>query len=106
MTMSLQKREKNRLYAASIRMNLNVNCMEVLAGDVSRRRYVRLFTESGSRIACCYPEPFDGSETSIKRFFRLREVDPRVRLSWASDPVAFIESTEWFSRIGIPVPEI
>jgi len=91
---------------AAQRLNCSVESMEFLTGDVSHRRYIRLHSDSGTRIACCYPEPFNLAESASERFRRLRSEDSGIHLTWASDPLAFIESTEWFSRIGIPVPEI
>ncbi len=73
---------------------------------MSTRRYFRLHGEFGVRIACLYPKPFDLSVGARQRWETLCSQKPDSRLHFASDPVAYIETTKWFSHCGIPVPEV
>ena len=78
--------------------------VDLLAGDVSRRQYFRLHGPSGNWVACLYPEPFNSSVGARERWQTLCRQDPDARLSFSSDPVAYLETTGWFIRCGIPVP--
>lgn len=91
---------------ACLELGHAVERIELLAGDVSQRRYFRLHSESGTGIACCYPEPFDSSEGARARRQRICSRNPPMLLHFASDPVAYIETTHWFLQCGIPVPRL
>jgi len=80
--------------------------VERLSGDVSSRQYHRVWGPEGTLIACLYPAPFDETEPARQRWRRLCAADPSVRLAFASDPVAYVETTGWFLRTQIPVPMI
>ncbi len=95
-----------RLGPALQRLGLAWERVEPLAGDVSSRRYFRVWGPSERVVACLYPEPFDEGERAVDRWRRLCAADPSLRLGFASDPVAFLETTHWLRRAGVPVPRI
>ncbi|MCU0611788.1 MAG: phosphotransferase [Candidatus Eisenbacteria bacterium] len=95
-----------RVIAALEAMGSSPHSIEALAGDVSSRRYYRAQRPEGAIIACLYPEPFDETEPARRRWDRLCRVDPATRINFASDPVAYVETTAWLTRNRIPVPKI
>lgn len=80
--------------------------IEPLSGDVSTRRYFRVWSSGTTLIACLYPEPFDEREPARQRWLRLCAADESMRLGFASDPVAFLETTAWLTAVRVPVPRI
>lgn len=85
---------------------MEVSRVDALAGDVSKRRYYRVYGSFGTRTVCKYPVPFDTRQSARERWEAMCTADPKLRLSFNSDPLAYIETTDWFSRCGIPVPKL
>jgi aminoglycoside/choline kinase family phosphotransferase len=85
---------------------MDVARIEPLAGDVSKRRYYRVWGTFGTRTVCVYPESFDTRQSASERWVSMCTANPEVRHSFNSDPLAYIETTDWFTRCGIPVPKL
>ncbi|HWP43250.1 MAG TPA: phosphotransferase [Blastocatellia bacterium] len=77
-----------------------------VTGDASTRSYYRAKSGEKSIIIALYSEPFDEREAASSRLSRLEAENPSARLSFASDPCAYIEVTELFARTKLPVPAI
>ena len=87
-----------------------------LAGDASSRAYFRARLGGGagsnhnshdpSVIIALYPAPFDASETAAARLARSEAADPALRLTFANDPCAHLETTRLFLDAGLPVPGV
>jgi aminoglycoside/choline kinase family phosphotransferase len=77
-----------------------------VTGDASTRSYFRARSGEKSVIIALYGEPFDESEPAARRLARLEAQNPSARLTFASDPCAYIEATGLFIEAGLPVPTI
>jgi N-acetylmuramate 1-kinase len=75
-----------------------------LTGDASTRIYFRARAGDASIIVVLYGSPFDETERGRDRVARLEAVNPSARLTFASDPVAYLEATKLFIEAGLPVP--
>ncbi|MBN1423640.1 phosphotransferase [Candidatus Fermentibacteria bacterium] len=95
-----------RLTRALWRLGIPFSAIRAVAGDVSSRRYFRVWAGDRTFVACLYPEPFDETESARDRWFRLCQTEPAVRLGFASDPLAYVEVTAWLTETNIPVPAI
>jgi aminoglycoside/choline kinase family phosphotransferase len=77
-----------------------------VTGDASTRSYFRARSGEKSIIIALYGEPFDEREPAVRRLASLEAQNPSARLTFASDPVAYIEATDLFKEAGLPVPAI
>jgi N-acetylmuramate 1-kinase len=77
-----------------------------LTGDASTRSYFRARSSKASVILALYATPFDESESASDRLARFEAVNPSARLTFASDPCAYVEVTTLLTQAGLPVPRI
>jgi N-acetylmuramate 1-kinase len=77
-----------------------------VTGDASTRSYFRARSGTASIILALYGVPFDEAERASERLAKLESVNPSARLTFASDPCAYIEVTRLFLEAGLPVPRI
>jgi aminoglycoside/choline kinase family phosphotransferase len=75
-----------------------------VTGDASTRSYFRARAEGSSVIVALYASPFDETERAADRVARLEAINPAARLTFASDPVAYLEATKLFLEAKLPVP--
>jgi hypothetical protein len=77
-----------------------------VTGDASTRSYFRARSNTSSIIIALYGAPFDEAQSAADRLAKLEAVNPSARLTFASDPCAYIEVTHLLSRAGLPVPRV
>ena len=77
-----------------------------VTGDASTRSYFRARSSNASIIIALYGAAFDENESAANRLAELESVNPSARLTFASDPCAYIEVTHLLSEAGLPVPRI
>ena len=77
-----------------------------VTGDASTRSYFRARSSAASIIIALYATPFDETESAADRLAKLETVNPAARLTFASDPCAYIEVTRLLLGAGLPVPRI
>jgi aminoglycoside/choline kinase family phosphotransferase len=77
-----------------------------VTGDASTRSYFRARSGERSIIIALYSDPFDESEPAARHLARLEAQNPSARLTYASNPCAYIEATGLFIEAQLPVPAI
>ena len=96
--------------AEFVARHLNARAEELsftkVTGDASTRSYYRARSSVASAIIALYSSPFDETESASERLAKLESVNPSARLTFASDPCAYIEVTHLLSEAGLPVPRI
>jgi aminoglycoside/choline kinase family phosphotransferase len=77
-----------------------------VTGDASTRAYFRAKAGDASVIIALYGSPFDERVPAADRLSAAEVENPAARLTFASDPCAYLEVTSLFLNAGLPVPRI
>lgn len=80
--------------------------IERVTGDASTRAYFRARANQQSLIVAFYGSSFDERLSGVERLAMLEMENPSARLSFASDPIAYLEATALFLEAKLPVPKI
>ncbi len=75
-------------------------------GDASTRAYYRASAGSARVIMALYGTAFDERIRAADRLAAAEAGNPSARLTFASDPCAYLEVTSLFQDAGLPVPRI